>query len=66
MTNEIKIVKKDVTEWSVYIPVSFPEEVNNEEFIKDTLQAAMEKKMEELRLADVRKESPHHHSNRID
>ena len=64
--NQIKIVQNDVTEWTIYIPKEFPVEVNNIEFLKETLDKAINKKIEDLRTEEDRKDNPHHHSNRLD
>jgi hypothetical protein len=65
-TSNIKIVKRDVTEWSIYIPKDLPSEINNESFLKDTLDKAINEKIEALRKEEERKQSPHHHTNRLD
>lgn len=65
-TSKIKIVQRDVTEWSIYIPKDLPSEVNNESFLKDTLEKAINEKIESLKKAEERKQSPHHHTNRLD
>ena len=59
-------MQKDVTEWSVYIPKDLPDAVNNIDFLKETLESAIEKKLEKIRKEEERKESPHHHTNRLD
>lgn len=62
----IRIVKKDVTEWIVYIPKDLPDEVNNEIFLKETLEKAISEKIDILKKEEERKANPHHHSNRLD
>ncbi len=63
---KVKIVKKDVTKWIVYIPEDVPEEVNNIEFLKEALENAINKMVDKINKEEERKESPHHHTNRLD